>query len=361
MIPDAPAAAAMAQGSFGGVSYTDPIPTTNHVILLTGLEPGTRYSYQTLSTAASNTYVSGVYQLTTAGALIMDNADATYTGTWTEGTISPDKFSTNYLFATAMAGPATATATWRPRIATPGRYDISVWYPQGSNRATNAPYTINFHGGATNTTINQQSGGGGWRLLAAGIELAAGTNGFVRLANNAGNNVVMADAVRFDYVEAQDFPTSPTVPAWWANFFFGGPVDATLDADGDNYTAAQEYVMGTGPTNAASHLEMSGGISSNNNAQVTFWPLLSHRSYDLLYRTNLGLPVWQKAETAPPATTPEGGGRFTMSTTNEAQNYFRLKVQLTTNAAGSSLSARSRGLATPPVEAACGPFRVYVK
>jgi len=41
------------------------------------LEPGTRYSYQTLSSEGTNTYVSGVYQFTTAGSLIMDNANAT--------------------------------------------------------------------------------------------------------------------------------------------------------------------------------------------------------------------------------------------------------------------------------------------
>src|SRR5439155_23117176 len=37
--------AAAAQSSFSSSSYIDSTPTTNHVILLTGLTPDTRYSY----------------------------------------------------------------------------------------------------------------------------------------------------------------------------------------------------------------------------------------------------------------------------------------------------------------------------
>lgn len=361
LTPNAMAAAAAAQGSFSAGSYTDPALTTNHVVLLTGLQPGTRYSYQTLSTAGSNTYVSGVYQFTTAGSIILDNSDATYTGTWTEGTISTDKYGSNYVFATSVTGSATATATWRPNIITPGKYNVSIWYPQGGNRAPNAPYLVSYNGGTLNPTVNQQSGGGSWQLLASHVEFAKGTNGFVRLSNLASPSVVIADAVRFDYVEAQDFPTGPTVPTWWANFYFGGPADPTFDADGDNYTTAQEFVMGTCPTNAASHLELAGDISSNRTARVTFWPLLSDRTYDLLYRTNLSVPVWQKGDGPGPAPTPEGRGIFTLGTTNEAQNYFRLKVQVSTNAGGSSQFTLQRGFSTFTAEAACGPFRVYVK
>ncbi|MSU59369.1 MAG: hypothetical protein EXS35_14560 [Pedosphaera sp.] len=361
IIPNALSAAAAAQGSFSTSSYTDPALTTSHVILLTGLQPGTRYSYQTLATEGTNTYVSGVYQFTTAGALILDNPDATFTGSWTDANVSTDKYLTNYFYATTVSGAATATATWRPNIITPGKYDVSVWYPQGANRATNAPYLISYNGGSTNALVNQQSGGGGWRLLAAGVELVKGTNAFVRLSNNASNSVVIADAVKFDYVEAQDFPTGPAVPAWWANFYFGGAVDTTLDADGDAYTTAQEYVMGTCPTNAASHLELAGGAGSNRTAAVTFWPFLANRTYDLLFRTNLSVSLWQKGGGGAAVPTPDGRGIFSLGTTNDAQNYFRLKIQMSTNGGGSSPLALPGGFTAFTTEAACGPFRVYVK
>ncbi len=57
---------AMGNGSgFSQSSYLDPALVTNHVILLTGLTPNTLYSFQVLSTADTNTYVSGVYQFKT--------------------------------------------------------------------------------------------------------------------------------------------------------------------------------------------------------------------------------------------------------------------------------------------------------
>lgn len=355
------AAVAGGQGSFSTSSYVDPLPTTRHVILLTGLQPGTRYSYQTLSRAGTNTYVSGVYQFTTAGESILDNPSATFTGDWTEGTMSTDKYSTNYRFASTVSGAPTATATWRPKLETPGDYDVFVWYPQGANRANNASYLISFDGGTTNVLVNQQSGGGGWRLLATGLNFAQGTNGFVRLGNNANPSVVLADAVRFVYVEPQDFPSGPTVPRWWQDFFFGGPVASGGDPDGDGYTTAQEYVMGTIPTNALSQLQFRT-TGSNETAFVSFWPLHCDRTYQLLARPELGVPVWQNVATNP-AASPEGQGTFTLSTTNSPQLFYRLKVLMATNGAAAALRAppaASRFL-PPFLEQYCGPFRVYVR
>jgi hypothetical protein len=356
-----PSAAAVGSGqsSFGSSSYVDPLPTTNHVVLLTGLQPGTRYSYQTLSRVNTNTYVSGVYQFITAGETVMDNPSATFTGEWTDATISADKYSTNYRFAASVGGAATATATWRPNITTPGKYDVFVWYPQGANRANNAPYLISFNGGTTNVLVNQQSGGGAWQPIATGLEFAKGTNGFVRLANNANGSVVVADAVRFIYVEAQDFPTTPVVPAWWRNFFFGGPVDPTTDADADGYTTAQEYVMGTTPTDAASRLQLDV-MSSNATANVGFWPLHGNRSYQLLSRPELGAPIWSDVSTNP-TSTPEGQGVFVLNTISAPQSFYRLKVAMATNSQAVGLISLPGVPRSSPdlIEEFCGPFRIY--
>jgi hypothetical protein len=354
-------AVAAGESSFGSSSYLDPELTTNHVILLTGLSPGTRYSYQTLSRADTNTYLSGVYQFSTAGMTLMDNPIATFTGEWTEASSSPDKYQTNYLFASTVPGAASATATWRPNLTTQGKYDVFVWYPEGANRANNAPYLISFNGGSTNILVNQQSGGGAWQLIASGVEFARGTNGFVRLGNNAGASVVVADAVRFDYVEAQDFPTGPAIPTWWGDFFFHGPTDASLDADGDGYTTAQEYVMGTTPTNVTSQLQVAAS-ASNTTVNVSFWPAHANRSYQLRARADLGMPGWET--TAAPVTfLPEGRGQFNLNSTNAPQHFFRLKVQLTTNENSAGFLSVPAPLLVAPnfAEAFCGPFRLYVR
>jgi len=91
------------------------------------------------------------------------------------------------------------TATFRPAFANAGYYDVYIWYPQGSNRATNAPWSVFFAGGSTNVPVNQSVNGGGWRLIAAARPFQAGTDGYVQLSNDTGysGKVVLADGVRF--------------------------------------------------------------------------------------------------------------------------------------------------------------------
>ena len=81
-----------------------------------------------------------------------------------------------------------------------GYYDVYIWYPQGANRANNAPWLVSYDGGSTNVLVNQQANGGAWRLIAPARLFLTGTNGFVRLSNNANISVVLADGVRFTYV-----------------------------------------------------------------------------------------------------------------------------------------------------------------
>jgi hypothetical protein len=156
-------------------------------------------------------------------------------------------------------------------------------------------------------------------------------------------------------------PVSQTIPAWWQNVYFGGPVNALADLDGDGYSNAPEYVMGTSPTNAASHLLFTGNNASDS-ANVEFWPLLGHRSYQLLFRPDVGLPPWQSAGTqANPGV--DGHGTFLISLTNVPRNFYRLQVEMT---AGSTMPAK---LAAPPTKSyspypsdpICGPNRAYVR
>jgi hypothetical protein len=351
---------AAAQSSFETSSYIDPELTTNHVILLSGLSSATTYTYQTLSRTGTNTYLSGVYQFTTAGTIILDNPAATFTGDWTVGTSSTEKYGADYHYAFSMSGAATATVTWRPNITTAGKYDVSIWYPEGGSRANNAPFQISFNGGTTNVAVNQQTGGGSWQLIAGGLEFAKGSSGFVQLGNNANASVVLADAVKFDYVAAQDFPTNKTVPTWWGDFFFGGPLDPIADPDNDGYNTAREYVMGTIPTNTLSRLSFSVS-ASNNAAQVSFWPHHQGRSYQLLTRPELGIAPWDEIS-ANPTTTPAGLGVFTLGATNAPQNFYRLRVNLDASAGPSLLALPLKSLLVAPYEDQfCGPFRVFVR
>ncbi|MBA4147570.1 MAG: family 10 glycosylhydrolase [Verrucomicrobia bacterium] len=133
------------------------------------------------------------------GEIIIDNGQAAYVGTWNTGTSSTDKYGSDYRFAHGVSGTATHTATYRPNIPSNGIYDVYIWYPQGSNRASNAPWRISSAAGAITVNVNQQINGGKWVLISSGRTFNAGTTGFVRLSNSIGSTtpVVMADAVRF--------------------------------------------------------------------------------------------------------------------------------------------------------------------
>ena len=72
--------------------------------------------------------------------LIVDNPQASFTGTWTTETAAADKYASDYRTAASTPGGASATATFTPSIATGGRYDVYVWFPTVSKGAANAPF-----------------------------------------------------------------------------------------------------------------------------------------------------------------------------------------------------------------------------
>ena len=127
------------------------------------------------------------------------NSEVSYSGSWTLGNSAAGRYQDDYRFASTSAG-GTATATYVPNLAIPGLYNVYVWHSSGGNRATNAPWLLAYLGGTTNFQVNQQVNGGGWLPLATALPFAPGTNQFLRLSNNAGPSVVIADAVRFSLV-----------------------------------------------------------------------------------------------------------------------------------------------------------------
>ena len=167
----------------------------------TGLTPNTTYYYVVRATgsggnSANSAQASAATQ--PVSDIIIDNPSATFTGTWSTGTSSTDKYGTDYRFK--AGGTGTAFVTYTPNIVVGGNYQVYAWYPQGSNRTTTAPYVIKYNGGTGNATLNQQINGGVWNLLGT-FNFAAGTTGNVKVTDNySGTSVVMADAIKFVYV-----------------------------------------------------------------------------------------------------------------------------------------------------------------
>jgi uncharacterized lipoprotein YddW (UPF0748 family) len=143
--------------------------------------------------------------------LVVDNTSTGFSssGTWNSGSSSGDKYGSNYLYAALNTSLASATAIWRPTLVMDSIYQVSIWYPQGSNRTQDAPYTIFHENGYQTSYITQTTQGGHWVLLGT-FSFKSGTNGYVQLTNYSNIGIgpnVLADAVKF---ETYEFPKSTT-------------------------------------------------------------------------------------------------------------------------------------------------------
>ena len=313
--------------ALGTISWRDPALLTNHAVLLTGLLPNTNYFFRALSYAGNTSSVSQVSSFATAGEIILDNTSATLAGTWTAGTSSADKFGSNYLFASTTSS---ASATYAPKIETPGFYDVYVWYPQGSNRSTNAPFLLSLAGGMMTGGVNQTTGGGQWRLVATNVAFLRGTSAYFQWQSSTPETakVVMADAVRFVYATNQDPPTAGAVPLWWSSFYFGAAINPSSDTDGDSFTAAEEYIAGTDPTRAAARLRFRFTPPTNDVLRLSFTPYYeSGRLYELLAEPILGTNRWA-VESFQPQKLNDSDGGFSSSLSSDPQKFYQLRVRL---------------------------------
>ena len=142
--------------------------------------------------------------------LIIDNTDPGFSivsGSFSTGTTASGRYGADYRFANSVGATATAEAEWRPDIPQAGVYRVQVWYPDGANRATDSPFRVWHRDGNVSVTVDQTTGGGGW-LVLGDYDFDTGTAGYLTLTDAATtpSRVVIADAVRFEYVAV---PTSP--------------------------------------------------------------------------------------------------------------------------------------------------------
>jgi len=221
----------------------------------TTCSPNTSYTYEVSAyDAAGNNSAksSPATAVTPPSEIIIDNPACELSGVWSTGTSATDKYGSDYYYASTAVTEG-KTATWRPNFGYGGSYDTYAWWPQGTNRASNAPYTVSWSGGSQVVQVNQQSGGGQWNLLLSGKTFAKGTDGFVRLSNGTGQTgyVVMADAVR--WVTLSVDAVAPSVPTnLSANAVSCTQVNLTWSASTDNVAVAGYKVYRNGAQIATS-------------------------------------------------------------------------------------------------------------
>ncbi len=130
--------------------------------------------------------------------IVLDNTSSTgvaITGAWTSSTSTSGYIGTDYLHD-GDTGQGTKSVRYTPTLPKAGFYEVDLHWTQNANRATNVPVDINYNGGTTTVTVNQQQNGGMWVPMGS-FNFVAGTAGNVLIRTTGANGYVIADAVRF--------------------------------------------------------------------------------------------------------------------------------------------------------------------
>ena len=144
--------------------------------------------------------------------IIVDNPSASFVGAWQNGTMSTDKYGSDYQFIQVSTSGG-STATFTPDIpSTSNDWEVHVWYPQGTNRPTQAQIIVHHAGGNSTFYVNQQTNGGKWNYLGA-FTMNAGTSSYAQVTNYGSETtkVVLADAFRFYSASGGSGDTTPPV------------------------------------------------------------------------------------------------------------------------------------------------------
>jgi len=179
----------------------DTAPAKSHAVSITNLQPAQVYRIDIASRNDSGERAerAGIYILTRpAEPAVIDNVDPGFgaTGSWSTGNTAGGRYGADYRYcSTSPTGTNTANWTWCAPVS--GSYAISLWWSQGSNRSSQAKYSVIIGGVEHPRLFNQQADGGQWNLHGI-YELAKGQSVTVRLYNEAPSGyVVIADAVQF--------------------------------------------------------------------------------------------------------------------------------------------------------------------
>lgn len=131
--------------------------------------------------------------------IIVDNADAGFSASsnWTLGTSAVDKYGSSYRFRSTANGVGDA-ATFATNLTHAGKYNIYLWWSQGTNRSANVPIVMTVSGGTATNYVNQQANGGKWNWLGSvGYNLNSGSNNVKVSVWTTAAGVAIADAVKW--------------------------------------------------------------------------------------------------------------------------------------------------------------------
>lgn len=203
------------------------------------------------------TTAGGVFESTPeASVFFVDNTDAKYAFpnvSWTLSSNVPGAQGGSY--HVSAKGDGSDTFTWKPYFHESGNFNVSAFNVAASDRATNAPFTINHANGVTSKTIDQKNSGTDWVYLGQYYFWLGDSHNIV--LNDKADNHVVADALRFtkeatdvkkvgDTNEWHDFAIKQLAQGWLNGSIpnYGVLIkayDESLKQGGVRYTASNNF------------------------------------------------------------------------------------------------------------------------
>lgn len=168
---------------------------------------------------------------------VVDNTDPGFSVVsgathWQTSTASEGQYGVDYRVSASGAGEN--VVKWTPNLTQPGFYKVYVWYPQGTDRAPDAPFTVHSLNGDATVKVDQRTGGGAWEGLGT-FPLLGGGYGTVTLSNAAGASVVVADAVKWEWQE--ELPATGSVSGYVRDTAGVPLAGASISAGSGSYSA----------------------------------------------------------------------------------------------------------------------------
>lgn len=318
-----------------GAVASEAAPRTRHALLLGGLDQwpwvaAPELWLRVVNEAADHpAHLSGPVLLQPASRpLLAGEWEVRRTGTWSFVQTGSGHPPAGYWTTPTTTGSPSATARWRVTAAVPGWYDIEYRLPAHVG-AAGATYEVRTRRLTRLVRLNQSQTDSGFRKLATQLWLDRDEMPEVVLANPTGTagQTLAVGAVRWVYRDGQDPPPAPGLPAWWVAHFFAEAPDPWADADGDGFSNLAEFVFGTDPTDAGSHLRLGLAPGTDGAWWLTLSPAVAGRRYAVEQTHDVVSGPWQEVQ-APPEPQPlaEGLWGVPLPAQNAAARFFRLKA-----------------------------------
>ena len=129
--------------------------------------------------------------------IVIDDADATFTGTWTSSHSTQGFIAVGYRHD-GNASKGSKTAEFTPAIPKGANYNVRIAYTPHGNRASNTKVTVKHADGTTVVLVNQKirPSNGAFHTIGT-YRCAAGKQTSVTISTEGTNGYVIVDAVQF--------------------------------------------------------------------------------------------------------------------------------------------------------------------